>query len=257
MATAGTALITGASSGIGLAFARRLAADGHPLVLVARDRARLERLAAELPVEAEVLAADLGEDKALDAVADRLQRSDIGVLVNNAGFGTSGALHEIDVAAEEALLRVNVRAVLRLTMAALPGMLERGAGDIVNISSMAGFLPGSGASTYGASKAYVTALSQSLAATYGASGVRTIAVCPGFTHTEFHARAGGGEPGVPSLLWLTPEQVVVTALKDLDAGRDLSIAGLPYKVIRALTRTLPGPVLRRLLSAGRARRGRD
>jgi len=156
VATAGTALITGASSGIGLAFARRLAADGHPLVLVARDQARLERLAAELPVEAEVLAADLGEDKALDAVADRLQRSDIGMLVNNAGFGTSGPLHEIDVAAEEALLRVNVRAVLRLTMAALPGMLERGAGDIVNISSMAGFLPGSGASTYGASKAYVT-----------------------------------------------------------------------------------------------------
>ena len=250
-------MVTGASSGIGQGFARRLAADGHPVVLVARDRARLEALASELPVEAEVLVADLGDDAQLAAVEDRLRRPDITVLVNNAGLGTAQALHEADVDAEERMLRVNVRAVLRLTAAALPGLVERGRGDVLNVSSMAGFLPGGGAATYSASKAYVTALSQSLAATYADRGVRVVAVCPGFTHTEFHDRAGGGQPTPPGFLWLTVDQVVERALADLAAGRDLSIAGAPYRVIRTLTRTLPEPLLRRLIAVGRARRGRD
>lgn len=257
MAKKGTALVTGASSGIGLGFVRRLAADGHALVLVARDRERLDRLAAELPVDVEVLVADLSDDTQLATVEERLRGPDIGVLVNNAGFGTVGELHEVDPADEERMLRVNVRAVLRLSMAALPVMVERGAGDILNVSSMAGFLPGGGAATYGASKAYVTALSQSLAAQYAGRGVRVLAVCPGFTHTEFHQRAGGSRPSAPPLLWLSVDQVVAAAFHDLAAGRDVSVAGMPYKAIRTLTRTLPPAVLRRVMAASSVRRGRD
>jgi hypothetical protein len=249
------ALVTGASSGIGEAFARRLSAQGRPLVLVARDTQRLQRLTDELPTDAEVLAADLGEDEGLGRVEERLRAGDVQLLVNNAGFGTNGELHEIDLAAEDSMLAVNVRAVLRLSAVALSAMVARGSGDIVNVSSMAGFVPGGGAASYAASKAYVTMLSQSLATTYRDRGIRVLAVCPGFTRTEFHTR-NGSAPSSPDWMWLTPEQVVETALKDLSAGRDVSIAGTPYRVARAVTKPMPDAVMRRVSAVVRSRRGR-
>lgn len=250
------ALVTGATAGIGRAFAERLSRDGHDLVIVARNTARLEELASSLPTSVEIVSADLGDDEQLALVEARLRVGDVGMLVNNAGFATNGALHEIPIAEEEMMLRVNVRAVLRLTAAALPSMVENRRGDILNISSMAGFLTGGGAATYSAAKAYVTMFSQSLHASYQAKGIRVVAVCPGFTHTEFHDRAGG-QPDVPEFMWLSVDQVVDAALADLAAGRDLSIAGLPYKVIRILTKALPAPVLGVVMSRQRSRRGRD
>src|SRR5579884_72630 len=247
------ALVTGASVGIGAAFARRLAADGHALVLVARHAYRLRQLAGSLPVDTEVLAADLGDDEGLARVADRLRVGDLDMLVNNAGFGTNGAFHEIDIAAEESMLRVNIRAVLHLTHTVLPVMLDHGSGAILNISSMAGFTPGAGAATYGASKAWVTMFSRSLHATYADRGVRVLAVCPGFTRTEFHDRLGG-RPTLPDWMWLSADQGVGTALADLAAGRDVSVAGRQYQALRLLSRYTPEPVVKRISSAVRERR---
>lgn len=250
------ALVTGASAGIGAAFARRLSADGYDVVLVARNAQRLEELAGELPGAAEVLPADLGEDAGVNTVADRLRAGDVDLLVNNAGFGTNGSLDEVDIAAEDAMLQVNVRAVLHLTHAALPAMLERGSGAILNISSMAGFTPGVGAATYSASKAYVTMLSRSLNATYAPRGVRVLAVCPGFTRTEFHDRLGG-RPSMPEFMWLSAEQVVDAALADLAAGRDTSVAGRQYQALRLLSRYTPDAVVKPIAGIVRSRRGRD
>jgi short-subunit dehydrogenase len=251
-----TALVTGATAGIGAAFARRLARDGYDLVVVARDAERLDRLAAELPVAVEVLPADLADDADLDRVERRLLAGDVDLLVNNAGFGTNGELHEIDPVAEEAMLRVNARAVLRLCAAALPSMVARRSGGIVNVGSMAGFVPAAGSPTYAATKAYVAALSEGLATAYAGRGVRVLAVCPGFTRTEFHDRLGGRPSGLPRFMWLSAEQVVDTALRDLAAGRTLSIPGLPYRVIHQVVKHLPGSVVRRAAGPARSRRGR-
>lgn len=250
------AIVTGASSGIGAAFARRLAADGHDLVLVARNAQRLQELADPLPVRTEVLAADLDDDAGLAKVADRSRAGDVEVLVNNAGFGTNGAFDEVDISGEDSMLRVNVRAVLHLSHAVLPSMLARGRGAILNVSSMAGFTPGAGAATYGASKAWVTMFSRSLHATYAARGVQVLAVCPGFTRTEFHDRLGG-RPAMPDWMWLSAEQVVDSAMSDLAAGRDMSVAGRQYQALRLLSRYTPEPVVKRIAGAVRSRRGRD
>ncbi len=254
------ALVTGATAGIGAAFARRLAADGFDLVAVARDEARLQQLADEQQRltgrRVEVLAADLSTDDGCERVEARLREGGIDLLVNNAGFGANGALHEIDMAVEEAMLRVNVRAVMRLCAAVLPSMVAAGAGGIVNVSSFAGFVPSAGAATYAAGKAYVTALSEGLAVQYGRFGVKVTAVCPGFTHTEFHARSGSDMQGIPERLWLSPEQVVDAALADLHRGRPVSIPGGVYKGLASMTRVLPRTAL---LAAGRragSRRGR-
>jgi short-subunit dehydrogenase len=145
------------------------------------------------------------------------------VLVNNAGTGSKGSFHRVDLAEEEQLLRLNVGSVLRLTRAALPGMVERGRGSVVNVSSVAGFAPGPRSATYSASKAWVTNFSQSLHLQYAERGVRVLALCPGFTRTEFHARAGMDVSGVPRWLWLDADDVARTALTDLARGRSVSI----------------------------------
>jgi uncharacterized protein len=241
-----TSLVTGATAGIGAAFARQLAARGHDLVLVARDEVRLQALAAELPVQVEVLPADLATDEGRNRVEWRLGGG-VDLLVNNAGIGTRGAFHDVAREDEDVLLALNVRAVLRLTHAALPPMLERGSGAVVNVSSVAAYTPGARGATYGASKAWVTSFSESLHLQYAGQGIRVLALCPGFTRTEFHARAGMDVSGIPGRLWLDADDVVRTALRDLERGRSLSVPGAAYKAVVVGSRLVPTSVRGRVV----------
>ena len=250
------ALITGASSGIGAEFARQLAARKLDVVLVARDDARLNALAKELreqyAVDAYVMPADLVDDTQRRVVEQRL-RAGVDLLVNNAGFGNHGDFVDVDVEAEDAEVRLNVLAVVRLTHAALGPMVERGRGSVINVSSVAGLVPGLPNATYGASKAFVTAFSESLHEQMRGRGVRVMALCPGYTHTEFHARAGIDTSTSPDLLWLDADDVVRAALRDLAAGRAVSVPGTVYKAVSVLARLAPRALTRR--AAGRLRRG--
>lgn len=249
-----TALVTGPTAGIGAAFARQLAERGHDLVLVARDQARLNALADELRsrygVEAEVLVADLADREQLARVEGRVADPDrpVHVLVNNAGFGHKRPFLENSVEDEQQMLDVLVTAVLRLTHAALGAMVARGDGQIVNVSSIAGYLP---RGTYSAAKAYVTSLSRWADATYRDRGVRVMALLPGFTKTEFHARMDVSRRSAPSWMWLDADRVVREALADLDAGRPVSIPSRRYKALAALSRVVPLRVLTRFQRVGR------
>ncbi|GAA3222156.1 SDR family oxidoreductase [Streptomyces sp. XM83C] len=241
-----TALITGSTAGIGAAFARRLAADGHDLVLVARDTARLREQATELHdrhgVEAEVLTADLAEDEGIEAVAARLRdrRDPVDLLINNAGFGNKGRYLDVSMADELRMLKVHCEAVLRLTSAAAETMRERGRGGIVNVASVAAFVP---RGTYGASKAWVVQFTQGAARDLAGSGVRLMALCPGFVRTEFHQRAGMGTDNIPGWMWLDADKLVATALADLARGRTLSIPDPRYKVLMGAAKLMPRGVL--------------
>ncbi len=237
-----TALITGATAGIGLAFARRYAADGHDLVLVARDVARLKEVADELGakhrVGVEVLAADLTAPDQLQQVADRVAdpARPVDVLVNNAGFGTRQRLLGGDLDVELRTLDLMVKAVLVLSHAALPGMTARRHGLLVTVSSVASFFP---AGTYSAAKAWATTFTRGLNAQLAGSGVRAVALCPGFVHTEFHARADIRADRIPKPLWLEADDVVDACLKDAARGRALSVPSLTYKAIVTGFRMLP------------------
>jgi uncharacterized protein len=252
------ALITGPTSGLGEGFARRYAVDGYDLVLVARDAARLERLAAELHDEAgatvEVLAADLSVAADRVQVADRLTAG-VQVLVNNAGFGTSGEFWTADFAALQSQLDVNVTAVMQLTHAALPAMLDAGSGTVINVASVAGLIPGRG-STYSASKAWVIAFSEGLANGLGGTGVGVHALCPGFIHTEFHARAGIDMAGMPSIMWLEVDDVVREGLADVAKGKVVIVPGVQYKALTTASRVVPRSVSRALTKAVGRGRGR-
>jgi short-subunit dehydrogenase len=253
-ARAGTALVTGATAGIGAAFARQLAARGYDLVLVARDQARLEALAAELrerhPVRAEALAADLSGDEGVERVVGRIAAlPSLALLVNNAGFGTAGALATAPVEVQERMLRLHVLAPMRLTRAALPGLLtraalpgrlERSAGAVVNVSSVASFLYAAGSVNYCASKAYLTTFSEGLGAELAGTGVQVQALCPGFTRTEFHQRIGPAAGDHPDWMWLTADAVVRASLAQLDRrGPVICVPGLHYKLLVAVVRLLP------------------
>lgn len=256
-----TALVTGPTSGIGAAFARRLAADGYDLVLTARDAARLEALAGELRdrhgVRVEPVPADLADPDARRAVADRLRDGTpaVDLLVNNAGIGTGAEFARSPYPQLRRQLELNVAAVLELTHAALPGMLDRGHGGVVNVASVAGLLPGR-ASTYSASKAWVIALTEGLSAGTAGTGVRLLALCPGFTRTEFHARAGIDMRSTPDRLWLDADDVVDVALRDLARDAVVSIPGRQYRAIVLAARLAPRPLVRRLASRAGNARGR-
>ena len=253
-----TALVTGATASIGNAFVRRLAADRYDLVLVSRDEARLEELAGELRttygVRVAVLTADLGEDAGCRQVEERLAdpADPVDLLVNNAGFSLGARFVRNDVEDEDRMLRVLVRAVLRLTRAALPGMIERRHGVVINVSSVAGFVP---QGTYSAAKAWVTSFTQGLAGDLDGTGVRMLALCPGFTHTEFHERAGIDMRRTPDWLWLDADDVVSDAFTALDRGHVVCVPGLQYKTLVGVTRRLPFRLVQRVTRVRRGRRG--
>lgn len=249
-----TSLITGASAGIGAAFARRLAADGHDLVLVARRRPALEDLAGQLRAAAgvavEVLPADLADPVGVAAVADRLTdpARAVDLLVNNAGFGLSGSFLSRAVADEERMLDVLVRAPLVLTHAALPPMIARRRGAVLNVSSSAGFFP---RGTYGAAKAWLTSFTEGLAPLVAGTGVRVCAVCPGPVRSEFHSSSGIDPDEYPDFSWVTAERVVSDALAALDRGRVLSVPSVLWKTVVSAARFVPRPLLRRYASTAR------
>lgn len=249
-----TALVTGPTAGIGRSFAHQLAASGHDLVLVARDAERLEEEAGALRrrhgVQVEVLAADLTDREQLARVEARLSDPDrpVDLLVNNAGFGLKGRFADNDVEAEQAMLDVLVTAVVRLSHAALRPMAARGHGGIINVSSVAAFLP---RGTYSAAKAYVNSFGRWAANEYRPQGVTVTTVCPGFTRTEFHARMDVSRGSAPRPMWLDADALVREALADHRAGKVISVPSRRYKTIVALVRVVPPRVLQLFQSLGR------
>ena len=256
-----TALVTGATAGIGAAFATRLAADGYDLVLVARDTVRLEKAAADLAerhgVTAEVITADLTDPAQREPLVARLTNATrpVDLLVNNAGMGTNGVFWKATYETLHRQLELNVTAILQLTHAALPGMLDRGHGAVINVASVAGLMPGRG-STYSASKAWVISLSEGLSAGLAGTGVRVLALCPGFTRTEFHQRAGINMSSTPNALWLSADDVVDTALRDLARDAGLSIPSRRYQALVIAARLTPRRLTRRIASRAGNARGR-
>lgn len=240
-------LITGGTAGIGAAFARALAVRGDDLVLVARDRRRLEEQAQRLQdtdgVHVDVVTADLAEREDVLRVAAILgdDARPVDVLVSNAGFGLASRLSDADLSAQERGLDVMCRAVLLLGGAAARAMSRRGSGTIINVSSVAGFAALGG---YSAIKAYVTAYSESLAVELAGSGVTVTALCPGFVRTEFHSRAAIDMSAMPEAGWIDVDDVVAQCLRDVARGRVLSIPTKRYQALAALARHAPRPVVR-------------
>jgi short-subunit dehydrogenase len=232
----GVALVTGPTAGIGRRIAEELVLRGHDVILVARDRARLDALAEELG-RCTVLAADLSDRDQQRAVEDAARGVDW--LVNNAGYGLNASFTRSAVEEEQKLLDVLVTAVMRLSHAALPGMVERGRGRILNVSSVAGWVP---FGTYSAAKAWVTVFSESLAAQTPA-GVHVTALCPGFTRTEFHQRADM-RVAAPDWVWLNAAAVARQGIDDCERGHALSVPSLRYKAISAVAQHAPRRVLR-------------
>jgi hypothetical protein len=248
------ALVTGPTAGLGHLFADRLARRGYDLVLVARDQTRLVQVADELAttygVACEVLVADLTDREQLGLVEERVSAVDhpVDLLVNNAGFGLKRKFLQNTVEQEQAHLDVLVTAPMRLTHAALRQMTQRRTGGIINVSSVAGTQP---RGSYSAAKAYLNRFGEWAAHEYAADGVRIMTLLPGFTRTEFHQRMDVGRGAVPKPLWLDPERVVDTALKDFDAGRTVSIPSKRYRVIATASKHLPVRLLLRFQSLGR------
>ena len=238
------ALITGASSGIGAAFARRLAAQGYDTILVARRADRLAALAAELRHQygtaAEPLAADLAGPAGVAQVEARIAGLQaLELLVNAAGFGTSGRFARIDLARQLEMIQLHVVAAVRLTRAALPGMLERHRGAIINVASVVAFLPLPGNVTYAGTKAFLVAFSETLQRELAGSGVRVQALCPGFTYSGFHDTAEYqhfSRKRIPAALWMTADQVAAASLKALGRGGVVYIPGLANRLLVAVGR---------------------
>jgi len=242
----GVALVTGGTSGIGAAFARLLAGRGYDLVLVARSVDRLEEMAVELRATGrivEVLPADLADRDAVDRVVERLTDPDrpVDLLVNNAGFGMHASPLDPDVSEFDRAIEVMCRAVFVLSGAAARGMVARGAGNIVNVSSTAGFLT---MGSYSAIKAWVTSFTEGLAVELRGTGVGVTALCPGWVRTEFHERAGIRSSSIPNFMWLDAEQLVSAALRDVNRGSVISIPTLRYRALIGLAGLAPKGAIR-------------
>ena len=246
------ALITGASSGMGAVFARQLAAQGYDLILVARREERLAALAAELQqrhtIAVEVMAADLSRPADVERVADRITGLEaLDMLVNNAGFGTTGRFVEVDLAKTMDMIQVHVTASVRLCRAALPGMLARRRGALINVASVAAFTPVPGNATYAATKGYLVTFSKALHAELRRTGVKVQALCPGFTYTGFHDTSefeGFKHSQIPAIMWMTAEDVVAASLKGLKRNQAVCIPGLKYRLLVAVA---SGPLMSLML----------
>lgn len=249
-----TALITGATAGIGHSFAQTLAARGTDLVIVARDTARLEQLAEDLRkkhhVDVDVITADLASQDGIDRVAQRLTESahPIDLLVNNAGASIAGWFGTTAIADEDRQLDLLVRAPMHLMDAALKSMSGRGHGGIINVASVAAFTP---RGAYSAHKAWLVNISQWANWQYESLGITVQALCPGFTRTEFHERMGADMTTVPRWMWLRADPVVRASLKDLKKGKPISVPSLRYKVLTALAQHMPAGVVARIAKRGR------
>jgi short-subunit dehydrogenase len=256
-----TALITGASSGIGAAFARALAARSYDLVLVARREERLAALAVELQgrhaIDAEVLVADLSQPADVERVAQRVAGLEtLELLINNAGFGTIGRFFKVDLAKHLDMIHVHVIASVRLCRAALPGMVARGRGAIVNVASVAAFSPLVGNATYSATKRFLVTFSQSLQMELAGTGIKVQALCPGFTHSGFHDTPEYERfkrSSIPGFMWMSAEDVVAGSLKALERKRVVYIPGFKNRLL--VTLAGGGGLASRLLAvmAGRRR----
>src|SRR5579863_222233 len=243
-----TALITGASSGIGEAFARKLAARGYDLILVARREERLRTLAASLPGHAEVLNADLACEAGLAAV-ERAIRDCAGLemLINNAGFGTLGRFWEADIAGQTRMHEVHVMATMRLTHAALAQMVPRGRGGVISVSSVAAFGQSPGNVSYCSTKAWINSFTEGLDMELRSVGspVKVQALCPGFTTTEFHETMKMDPRQIPHFLWMKADDLVEASLTGFDRGKVIVVPGWKYKIGAALLKHLPHAIKRR------------
>lgn len=252
----GAALITGASSGIGAAFARRLASQGYNLVLVARREKRLRTLSEEMQgqfnVEAQVFPADLSHPLDLERLEKRTAEiANLEMLINNAGFGAPGKFMEMQVEKNIEMIQVHVIATVRLCRAALPAMIARGRGWIINVSSIAAFMASPRNATYCATKAYLNLFSQGLQDELTDTGVRVQALCPGLTHTEFHERPGSEsyKTKIPEVLWMKAEDVVEKSLESLNRDQVICIPGFKNRLFVAVMRNRLGARLTRMVTA--------
>ncbi|MDH4169729.1 MAG: SDR family oxidoreductase [Acidimicrobiia bacterium] len=246
------AVVTGASSGIGEALARRLSQAGTHVVLVARTQSRLDELADQLggPDRATVLVADLADRAGVAPVAELIAgEPEIDLVVNNAGFGVSGAIAESDVERQLAMIDVNVRCLTQLSHAAAAAMAPRGRGGILNISSVGGYVPAPSFAVYGATKAYVTSFSQALHAELESAGVHVTCVAPGFTRTEFQDRAEYDSSKMPGFMWQTADEVAKIALDATAKNKAMVVPGLPNKLMVAAVKPLPSALQRRIASS--------
>ncbi len=254
-----TALITGASSGIGSVFARHLAARGYDLILVARRRERLEALAQETHrqhgITADVFVADLAKSEDVRHVADRIEALPrLDLLINNAGFGSIHTFVELDLNMQLDMIHVHVLASVRLTRAALPGMIKRQNGAIINVASMAGFLPMPKVIVYAATKSFLITFSEGLAKELANTGVHVQALCPGFTYTEFHDAPefeGFSRSQTSASLWMAAEDVVAESLKALEKNQTICVPGWKNRVFLRLIRSPLGKALIKAVAGNR------
>lgn len=244
-----TALVTGATAGIGASYANLLAKEGFDLILVARDLPRLNQVAKELTkrfgVKTQCIKADLTKPSQLARVEKRVAdlKKPIDVLVNNAGFGIKDGFTVSNLDKEQDLLDVLVTAPMRLTHAVLPVMVKRNTGIIVNVSSVASFIAGG---TYSAAKSYLTVFSESLHTELRGTNVKISALCPGFTRTEFHSRGRMKMTALPKFMWLDSDKLVSKSWKHVNANRAISIPGWQYKILSAIARNAPRPIVRKV-----------
>lgn len=244
-----SALVTGASSGIGEAMVHLLGDAGVSLVIVARRVDRLNALA-EIYADVEVLRADLGTTRGVATVVERVSDPErpLDLVVNNAGFGTSGTFHALDADRLAKEIAVNCTALTRISRAALEVMVARGSGYLLNVSSVASFQPVPNLAVYAATKAFVRSLTESLHEEVRGSGVHVTALCPGLTHTEFQnvSNSDSYARRFPSFAWLSAHDVAATGLDDVARGRAVSIPGMLYKCLATASSTTPRGVVRRI-----------